>query len=126
MGKNIIHIAIWKKGDEDTIYDLIYRDGSRGESFAKRFMVSGITRDKEYDLTKGTKGSKIHYFRANAAGSTRPVRIRLTPTCTARIKEFDHDLGDLAVKGRGSNGNRITKYAIKTVRALRESEITKK
>ena len=123
MGKEIIHIAIWKKGDEETIYDMIYRDGPRGESYAKRFMISAITRDKEYDLTKGTKGSKVLYFRVNPDGKTRPVRIKLTPTCSARIKEFDHDLGELTVKGRSSNGNRITKYPIKSIRALRDSEI---
>ncbi len=123
MGKDIIHVAIWKKGDEDTIYDMVYRDGSRGDSFVKRFMVSGVTRDKVYDLTRGAKGSKVHYFRANADGATRPIQVRLTPTSKARNKEFQYDFGELAVKSRGSYGNRITKYPIKSVRALRDSEL---
>ena len=123
MGKEIVYVAVWKKGDEETIYDLVYRDGHRGDSLAKRFIVNAVTRDKVYDLTKGAEGSKVHYFKANPDGATRPLRIRLTPTCKARIKEFDYDLGELAVKGRSSNGNRITKYAIKSVRALRDSEM---
>lgn len=124
MGKDILHIAVWRKGDEDTIYDLIYRDGARGESFAKRFMVSGITRDKAYDLTKGTEGSKALYFAANPTGSTRPVEIKLSPTCKARAKELRFDFGELTVKSRGSNGNRVTKYPIRSVRALRDSELS--
>ena len=123
MGKEIIHVAIWKKGDEETIYDMVYRDGARGDSFAKRFMVSGVTRDKVYDLTKGDKGSKVHYLRANSDGSTKPIMIRLTPTSKARTKEFQYDFGELAVKGRTSNGNRISKYAIKAVRALFSTEM---
>ncbi len=123
MGKGIVHIAIWKKGDEDTIYDMVYRDGSRGDSFVKRFMVSGVTRDKVYDLTRGSKGSKVHYFRANVDGTTRPIQIKLTPTSKARNKEFQYDFGELTVKSRGSYGNRLTKYPIKSVRALRDSEL---
>ncbi len=123
MGKDILHVAVWKKGDEDTIYDMVYRDGPRGDSFAKRFMVSGVTRDKVYDLTKGSKGSKVHYFRANPDGATKPILVRLTPTSKARVKEFQYDFGELAIKGRGSNGNRITKYAIKTARALFSTEM---
>jgi len=119
MGKEIIHVALWKKGDEETIYDMVYRDGPRGSSFAKRFMVSGITRDKEYNLTKGAKGSKVHYFRANPDGSARSIFVRLTPASKARIKEFEFDFGELAVKGRASNGNTITKYAIRSIKALK-------
>ena len=123
MGKDIIHVAVWKKGDEETIYDLLYRDGPRGESLAKRFVVNAITRDKVYDLTKGTKGSKVHYLRANPDGKTRPVLVRLSPTPPARVKEFNFDFGELAVKGRASNGNRVTKYAIKNVRSLFNTEL---
>lgn len=126
MGQDIVHVAVWKKGDEETIYDLVYRDGPRGDAFVKRFIVSGVTRDKVYDLTKGNKGSKVHYFRANPDGSTRPIIVRLTPTSKARIKEFEFDLGELAVKGRGSNGNRITKYAIKSARALFDTEMARR
>jgi topoisomerase-4 subunit A len=126
MGQDILHVAVWKKGDEETIYDLVYRDGARGDSFVKRFMISGVTRDKIYNLTKGNKSSKVHYFRANPDGSTRPIIVRLTPTCSARIKEFEFDLGELTVKGRGSNGNRITKHAIKVVRALFDTEMKRR
>ncbi len=126
MGQDILHVAVWKKGDEETIYDLVYRDGPRGDSYVKRFIVNGVTRDKVYDLTKGNKGSKAHYFRANPDGSTRPIIVRLTPTCKARTKEFEYDLGELAVKGRGSNGNRITKYAIKSIRALFDTEMKRR
>ncbi|MEM9161199.1 MAG: DNA gyrase/topoisomerase IV subunit A, partial [Verrucomicrobiota bacterium] len=119
MGKDIIYSAIWKKGDEDTLYDLVYRDGPRGDSYVKRFMISAVTRDKSYDLTKGSKKSKVHYFRANPDGATRKILIRLTEAAKARIKEFEYDFGELAVKGRASNGNRLTKYAIKSIRALK-------
>lgn len=126
MGQDILHVAVWKKGDEDTIYDMIYRDGPRGESFVKRFLVGGVTRDKVYDLTKGTPKSRVHYFRANPDGATRPVIIRLTSSSKARNKEFEYDFGELAIKGRGSNGNRVTKYAIKSVRALFDTEMKRR
>ena len=126
MGQDILHVAVWKKGDEDTIYDMIYRDGPRGDSFVKRFLVGGVTRDKVYDLTKGTPKSKVHYFRANPDGATRPVIIRLTSSSKARNKEFEYDFGDLAIKGRGSNGNRVAKYAIKSVRALFDTEMKRR
>lgn len=123
MGKDILHVAVFKKSDDDVIYDMVYRDGPRGASFVKRFQIGGVTRDKAYDLTKGTKGSKVHYFRENPDGSTRPIKVRLTPTCSARIKEFDFDFGELAVKSRGSKGNQLTKYAIKSVRAHFNTEL---
>jgi len=126
MGQDILHVAVWKKGDEETIYDMIYRDGARGDSFVKRFMVGGVTRDKVYDLTKGSPKSKVHYFRANPDGATRPVIIRLTSSSKARNKEFEYDFGELAIKGRGSNGNRVTKYAIKSVRALFDTEMKRR
>lgn len=123
MGKELLHVAVFKKTDDDVIYDMVYRDGARGASFVKRFQIGGVTRDKVYDLTKGTKGSKVHYFRENPDGATRPIKVRLTPTCSARIKEFDFDFGELAVKSRGSKGNQLTKYAIKTVRAHFNTEL---
>ena len=97
-----------------------------GDSFVKRFLVGGVTRDKVYDLTKGTPKSKVHYFRANPDGATRPVIIRLTSSSKARNKEFEYDFGELAIKGRGSNGNRLTKYAIKSVRALFDTEMKRR
>ena len=126
MGQDILHVAVWKKGVEETIYDMIYRDGARGDSFVKRFLVGGVTRDKVYDLTKGNPKSKVHYFRANPDGATRPVIIRLTSSSKARNKEFEYDFGELAVKGRGSNGNRVTKYAVKSVRALFDTEMKRR
>ncbi len=126
MGQDILHVAVWKKGDEETIYDLVYRDGARGDSFVKRFIVNGVTRDKVYDLTKGNKSSKVHYVRANPDGATRPVIVRLTQTSKARTKEFEYDFGELAIKGRGSNGNKLTKYAIKSVRALFDTEMKRR
>ncbi|MDQ8179508.1 DNA gyrase/topoisomerase IV subunit A [Pelagicoccus sp. SDUM812005] len=123
MGKDILHVAPWKKGDEETIYDMVYRDGPRGPSYVKRFIVNAVTRDKEYDLTKGTKGSKVHYFKANPDGKSKPIKVRLTPSCSARVKEFDFDLGELMVKGRGSKGNMLTKYAVKTIRTFFSTEL---
>ncbi|MBK1876382.1 DNA gyrase/topoisomerase IV subunit A [Pelagicoccus mobilis] len=123
VGKDLLHVALWKKGDEDTIYDMVYRDGARGASYVKRFIVNAVTRDKVYDLTKGTKGSKVHYLKANPDGKTRPIKVRLTPTCSARVKEFDYDLGELLVKGRGSKGNVLTKYAVKNIRGHFNTEL---
>lgn len=116
IGKDIIHVAVFNKNDERTTYNMIYVDGKSGVSFAKRFQVGGITRDKEYDLTKGTDKSRVHYLTVNANGEAEAVRVNLSPTCTARIKEFEFYFEELAIKGRGSLGNQVTKYPIKSVR----------
>jgi topoisomerase IV subunit A len=116
IGKDIIHAAVFQKGDERTTYNAIYVDGKTGTSFAKRFNVTGITREKEYDLTKGSEKSKVHYFTANANGEAEVVKIILSPNCNAKKKEFDFYFEELEIKGRGSMGNTVTKYPIKTIR----------
>jgi topoisomerase IV subunit A len=116
IGKDIIHVAIFQKNDERTTYNMIYADGKTGISYAKRFNVTGITRDKEYDLTKGDEKSKVHYFSVNANGEAEMVKVVLTPSSTARIKEFEFYFEELEIKGRSSMGNQVTKYAIKSVK----------
>src|SRR6202012_4377101 len=89
IGKDILHVAVFRKNDERTTYNMIYVDGKTAVSYAKRFNVTGITRDKEYDLTKGEEKSKVHYFTANPNGEAEIVKVILTPGSSARIKEFD-------------------------------------
>ena len=115
IGKDILHVAVFQKNDERTTYNMIYLDGATGVSYAKRFNVTGITRDKEYDLTKGHEKSKVHYFTANPNGEAEVVKIVLG-NCTARIKEFDFYFEELEIKGRNSQGNQVTKYPVKSVK----------
>jgi len=116
IGKDILHVAVFQKGDERTTYNMIYVDGKTGISFAKRFNVTGVTRDKEYDLTKGSEKSKVHYFSHNANGEAEVVKIILTPGCAAKKKEFDFYFEELEIKNRGSIGNQVTKYPVKSVK----------
>ncbi|MFT3680659.1 MAG: DNA gyrase/topoisomerase IV subunit A [Ferruginibacter sp.] len=116
IGKDIIHVAVFQKNDERTTYNMVYVDGKSGVSFAKRFNVTGVTRDKEYDLTKGEDKSKVHYFTANANGEAEVVKVVLSPNCSARIKEFDFYFEEQEIKGRGSIGNIVTKYPVKSVK----------
>jgi topoisomerase-4 subunit A len=95
---------------------MIYSDGKGGMSYAKRFNVTGVTRDKEYDLTRGDEKSKVHYLTVNPNGEAEVVKIVLSPSSSARIKEFDFYFEELAIKGRSSMGNQVTKYPIKSVR----------
>jgi topoisomerase IV subunit A len=115
VGQNILHVDVWKKGDERTTYNMIYLDGETGRSMAKRFNVTGITRDKEYDLTKGHPKSKCLYFSANSEGEAEIVNVSLTPGCKAKIKNFDFDFSELEIKGRNSQGNIITKYPVRKI-----------
>lgn len=115
VGKGILHAQVFKKGDERTIYNLIYKDGASGISYVKRFAVVGVTRDKEYDLTKGSKGSKVLYFTANPNGEAEIVTILLKPHTKLKKLQFDLDYADIAIKGRGSQGNIVSKYPIKKV-----------
>ncbi|MDB5263786.1 MAG: topoisomerase, partial [Adhaeribacter sp.] len=115
MGKDLIYAGIYNKNDEHMVYNMIYVDGKSGISMAKRFSVTGITRDKEYDLTKGNKGSKVHYLTANPNSESEVVTINLTPAASARVKTFDYDFAELMIKGKGSQGNMVTKYPVKKV-----------
>lgn len=115
VGKDIIHVAVFKKNDERTVYNMIYKDGESGISYIKRFSVVGVTRDKEYDLTKGTKGSKVLYFTANPNGEAEVVNVALKPHAKLKKLQFDEDFAAIAIKGRGSMGNIITKYPVKKI-----------
>ena len=115
VGKNIIHVAVFKKKDKRTIYNMIYRDGTRGANYVKRFAVTSITRDKEYDMTNGSKGSKVLYFTANPNGEAEVVTIYLRQSGSIKKLKFDLDFADQLVKGRNSKGNIVTKYSIKKI-----------
>lgn len=116
IGKDILHVAVFQKNDDRTTYNMIYADGKGGVSYAKRFNVTGVTRDKEYDLTRGDEKSKVHYLSVNPNGEAEVVKITLTPGSSARIKEFDFYFEELAIKGRSSQGNQVTKYPIRSVK----------
>ncbi|MEI6086548.1 MAG: DNA gyrase/topoisomerase IV subunit A [Bacteroidota bacterium] len=116
IGKDIIYAAVFQKNDERTTYNMIYVDGVTGVSYGKRFNVTGITRDKEYDLTKGSEKSRVHYFTANLNGEAEVVKVVLSPNCTARTKELDYFFEEIEIKGRASMGNQVTKYPIKTAK----------
>ena len=115
VGKDIIHVAVFKKGDERTIYNTIYKDGTSGTSYVKRFAVTAVTRDKEYDISKGTKGSKVLYFTANPNGEAEVVNIQLKPHSKLRKLNFDIDFAEIAIKGRASQGNIVSKYPVKKI-----------
>ena len=115
VGKDILHTAVWLKSDDRTTYNMIYLDGKSGKAYAKRFNVTAITRDKEYDLTQGSKGSKVLYFTSNPNGESEIVNIQLTQSSTAKKKVFDFDFAELAIKGRASQGNVVTKYPVRKV-----------
>lgn len=124
IGKDIEYIAIFKKNDERTTYNMIYTDGKGGRSYAKRFNVTGVTRDKEYNLTRGNENSRVQYFRPWPNGEAEKVKIILKPGHRARITEFEFNFADLDIKNRGSMGNQVTKYPIKSVRLLEEGKPT--
>ena len=124
VGKDIIHVEVFKKNDERRVYNLIYVDGSSGRSMVKRFQVLAITRDKEYDLTKGAKGSKVLYFTSNPNGEAEIVTVYLTSGSKARIKVFDFNFAELDIKGRNANGNILTKYPVRKVKLKIEGTST--
>jgi len=115
VGKNVLHIDVFKKNDDRTIYNLIYRDGGRGNYYIKRFPVKGITRDKEYNLTKGTKGTRVLYFTANPNGEAEVIKVNLRPKPRMKRTSFDFDFSELAIKGRGVKGNMLSKNPIKNI-----------
>jgi topoisomerase-4 subunit A len=115
VGKDIEHVAVFKKNDERTVYNMIYKDGQSGISYIKRFSVVGVTRDKEYDLTKGTKGTRVLYFTANPNGEAEVVNIQLKPHAKLKKLQFDENFAEIAIKGRNSMGNIITKYPVKKI-----------
>lgn len=115
IGKNIIHVAVFKKKDKRRIYNMIYLDGKNGTTYVKRFSVTSMTRDREYDLTQGKKGSKVLYFTANPNGEAEVVTILLRQKGNIKKLKFDLDFADQKVKGRRSKGNIVTKYPVKRV-----------
>ena len=115
MGKDILHVAVWKKGDERMVYNLMYSDGKGGRTFAKRFNIPGVTRDKEYPLDQGNANSKVLYLSANANGEAEIVEVKLSQSSTARKKIFDFDFSELEIKGRSSKGNIVTQYPVRKV-----------
>lgn len=126
VGKDIIHVAVFKKNDKRTVYNMIYRDGKSGPSYMKRFNVTGVTRDKEYDLTAGNKASIVHYFTANPNGEAETVTINLRAVGSIKKLKWDIDFSELAIKGRGVKGNLVTKYAIKKIELKSEGVSTLK
>ncbi len=115
VGTDIIHIDIYRKNDHRTIYNAIYRDGKGGIYYMKRFAVTGIARDKEYDLTMGTKGSRVMYFTANPNGEAEVIRVQLKPALHLKKVEVIKDLSELAIKSRTARGNVLTKYDVKSI-----------
>ena len=122
-GKDIIHIDVYNKGDMRTIYNVIYRDGKEGRYYIKRFPVSSVTRDKVYDLTKGTPDSKVVYLTANPNGEAEIVRVLLKPKKRLRNLQIDFDFSEVSIKGRNSQGNILTKNSISKIQ-LKESGIS--
>ncbi len=123
VGKDIIHVGVFKKKDTRTVYNMIYRDGKSGNTYMKRFHVTGITRDKEYDLTQGKKGSKVLYFSANPNGEAEIVTVYLRPVGKSRKTKFDIDFSELRIKSRNARGNLVTKLPVKSVK-LKEKGVS--
>lgn len=123
IGKNTEHLAVFKKNDRRTIYNVVYRDGKQGHFYMKRFAVTGVTRDKEYDLTRGKPGSRIWYFSANPNGEAEVLRVTLKPRARMKRLMFETDFGDLAIKGWDAMGNILTKFELHRI-VLKEKGIS--
>ena len=123
VGKDIIHIAVFDKNDKRTIYNMMYRDGKNGSTFIKRFNVSGVTRDKFYDLTQEKVGSQVLYFSHNPNGEAEVITVLLRQVGSVKKLKWDLDFADIAIKGRASRGNTVTKYPIKKIE-LKEKGIS--
>lgn len=120
VGKDVIHIAVFRKGDENTTYNMVYQDGPKGKVMLKRFTVEAITRDKEYILTKGTPGSKVLYFTVKQDASAEIITVYHKPRPKLRNLVFDYDLNDMEIRGRNSKGNVLTKYPVQKVSKKRD------
>ena len=124
VGKNIIHTGVWKKGDKRTVYNMVYQDGKAGKAMMKRFSVTSITRDKEYDLTAGNPGSKVLYFSANPNGEAEVVSVLLRAKAKLKKLKFDLDFAELAIKGRSAKGNTLTKHIVSKIKLKEEGSST--
>ncbi|MGH1334722.1 MAG: DNA gyrase/topoisomerase IV subunit A [Aureispira sp.] len=124
VGKNPLHVAVWKKGDKRMIYNMAYADLEKGLNYVKRFNVSAITRDKLYPVANKVEKSKLLHFSVNPNGEAEIVQVQLTQSCSAKKKEFDYDFSDLAVKGRASRGNILTKYPIRKIKTIQKGRST--
>ncbi|MCC7297928.1 MAG: DNA gyrase/topoisomerase IV subunit A [Bacteroidia bacterium] len=122
-GKDLIHVDVWRKNDERTTYNLIYWDPAAKKAMVKRFNATGLIRDKEYDVTSGSKGSEVLYFSANHNGEAEKVTIHLSSLANARVKQFDYDFTQLAIKGKSAQGNLLTRYPVRRVE-LREKGVS--
>lgn len=126
IGKDIIHVAVFKKKDKRTIYNMIYRDGKGGASYVKRFAVTSVTRDREYDLTQGKKDSKVIYFSANPNGEAEVITVFLRQVGSIKKLKFELDFADILIKGRNVKGNIVTKYSVKRIELKEEGVSTLK
>ena len=124
IGKDIVHVGIWKKGDTRTVYNTIYREGRDGPYYMKRFSVTSITRNTDYPLASEKKGSEFLYFSANPNGEAELVTVLLKPNARVRKSRIDIDFSELAIKGRASRGNLVTKYTIKKIDLKEEAHST--
>lgn len=124
VGNDILHLAVFKKNDKRTVYNMIYRDGRQGNSYMKRFNVTSITRDKDYDLTNGTKGSSVLYFTANPNGEAEVITVYLKSLQKVRKLKWDIDFAELAIKGRGVKGNLVSKFPIRKIELKSEGVST--
>ena len=124
MGKDIVFVGVFRKNDERMTYNFIYLEGVSGRAMVKRFQVGGVTRDKEYELTKGTKGSKLLYLTVNPNGEAEVVTVYLTQGAKARVKVFDFDFAEMEIKGRAAGGNILTRYPVRKVQFKMEGKST--
>jgi topoisomerase-4 subunit A len=124
VGKDLLYVGVFKRNDKRTIYNVVYRDGIKGNIMAKRCAITGITRDKEYDLTKGTKESKLLHLTVNPNGEAELLKITLKPRARLRNLHFEYPFSELAIKGRGSQGNILTRYALHRLEVKSSGEST--
>jgi topoisomerase-4 subunit A len=124
FGKDILHVAVWKKGDKRTVYNMVYQDGKSGPAMVKRFSVTSITRDKDYDLTAGNAGSKVLYFTSNPNGEAELINILLRPRPHLKKLRFEKDFSELAIKGRAAKGNILSKHLVSKITCKEEGKST--